>query len=192
MSNEVAIISDPSSTFDASPTKYLFAKAELKVGDKKYYEVTARQVDQAYLDEHGDKLVTKENADGQQLALTDWVITKTEDDGTSQQWALWDETNPNVADGKGASFQSRWNSVEGKPGSYSPRSVPTPMVELPEGGKVKVSWGDGWASGGPGSFLAKYGSADFNVITAADLVRLGYTGGDEISRQKLEELAAAK
>ena len=53
------------------------------------------------------------------------------------------------------------------------------MVELPEGGTLKVSWGE--ASGGPGSFLAKYGEGDYNIITAADLIKLGYTGTDDAS-----------
>ncbi len=78
--------------------------------------------------------------------------------------------------------------VAGKPGFFSPRSVPTPMVELPEGGIITVSWGD--AQGGPGSFLAKYGEGDYNIITAADLVNLGYTGTDDASIAKLADIAA--
>ncbi len=61
------------------------------------------------------------------------------------------------------------------------------MVELPEGGTLKVSWGE--ASGGPGSFLAKYGEGDYNIITAKDLVTLGYTGTDDASVAKLEDIA---
>jgi len=79
--------------------------------------------------------------------------------------------------------------VDGKPGYFSARSVPTPMVELPEGGTLKVSWGE--ASGGPGSFLAKYGEGDYNVITAKDIVTLGYTGDNEASTAKIAELAAS-
>ena len=188
MSNETNRISDPKAVYDASVPKFVFAKPDLKPGDKKYQEVTAVQVDEAYLAEHGDRVVTTEQPEGQPIEVGQWVITKTEADGTSQQWTNYDETSPIAIAGQGAKFQARYKPVDGKPGFYSPRSVPTPMVELPEGGTLKVSWGE--ASGGPGSFLAKYGEGDYNIITAADLIKLGYTGTDDASVAKLADIAA--
>ena len=187
--NEPTLISDPKAIFDASEPKYLFAKADLKLGEKKYYEITAVQVDQVYLDTHGDKVITKEQSDGQTVVLTDWVVTKAEADGSHQQWTLYDETSSQAQAGA-AYFQQRWKPVADKPGYYSPISVPTQMVELPEGGKVQTSWGT--PGGGPGSFLAEYGTNDYNIITPTDLVNLGYTGGDEASRKRLAELSAGK
>ena len=189
MTNETNRISDPKSVYDASEPKFVFRKADLKPGDKKYQEVTAVQVDAAYLAAHGDRVVTKEQSEGQPIEIGQWVITKTEADGTSQQWTNYDETSPIAQAGLGAKFQERYKAVDGKPGFYSPRSVPTPMVELPEGGTLKVSWGE--ASGGPGSFLAKYGEGDYNIITAKDLVTLGYTGTDAASVAKLAAIAAS-
>ena len=181
-------ITDPKSVFDASAPKFVFRKAELKPGEKKYQEVTAVQVDAAYIAEHGDRVVTKEQPEGQPIEVGQWVITKVEADGTTQQWTNYDETSPIAIAGQGAKFQDRYKPVDGKPGYFSARSVPTPMVELPEGGTLKVSWGE--ASGGPGSFLAKYGEGDYNVITAKDIVTLGYTGDNEASTAKIAELAA--
>ena len=188
MSSENNRISDPKSVYDASAPKFVFRKADLKPGDKKYQEVTAVQVDAAYLAANGDRVVTKEQPEGQPIEVGQWVITKTEADGTTQQWTNYDETSPIAIAGQGAKFQERYKAVDGKPGFFAPRSVPTPMVELPEGGTLKVSWGE--ASGGPGSFLAKYGEGDYNIITAKDLVTLGYTGTDDASVAKLEDIAA--
>src|SRR5262245_28644830 len=121
--NELARINDPKSVFDTSEPKYVFRKADLKPGDKKYYEVTAVQVDEAYLAAHGDRVVTKEQPDGQPIEVGQWVITKTESDGSSQQWTNYDETSPIAQAGLGAKFQERYKPVAGKTGSFSPRSV---------------------------------------------------------------------
>lgn len=188
MSNATNNIADPKNVFETSEPKFVFRKADLKPGDKKYQEVTAVQVDAAYIAEHGDRVATKEQPEGQPIEIGQWVITKTEADGSTQQWTNYDETSPIAQAGLGAKFQERYKPVDGKPGSFSPRSVPTPMVELPEGGTLKVSWGE--ASGGPGSFLAKYGEGDYNIITAKDLVNLGYTGTDDASVAKLAAIAA--
>ena len=186
MSNTLAPINDPKAVFDASEPKFVFRKQDLKPGEKKYYEITAVQVDEAYLAEHGDRVVTKEQPDGQPIEVGQWVLTKVEADGTTQQWTNYDENSPLALAGLATKFQERWKPVDGKPGFFSPRSVPTPMVELPEGGTLKVSWGE--ASGGPGSFLAKYGEGDYNVITPTDIVNLGYTAGDDVSAAKLAAL----
>lgn len=183
---ELARITEPKSVFDGSEPKYVFAKPDLKPGEKKYYEIDAIQVDAHYIAKNGDKVVSKEQPDGQLVEIGDWVLTRTEADGTSQSWTMWDQTSAKVQNGQGAYFQLRWKSA-GKPGKYSPRSVPTPMVELPNGGQLKVAWGD--VQGGPGSFLAMYGEGDYNIITAADLVKT-YSGTDEISQAKLAEIAA--
>jgi len=183
MSNQ---ITDPKAVFDSTEPKYLFAKAELKPGDKKYYEITAVQVDAAYLAEHGDRVVTKEQPEGQPIEIGQWVLSKVEADGSIMQWTNYDENSPLALAGLATKFQERWKPVDGKPGFFSPRSVPTPMVELPEGGTLKVSWGE--ASGGPGSFLAKYGEGDYNVITPTDIVNLGYTAGDDVSAAKIASL----
>ncbi len=100
------------------------------------------------------------------------MITKTEADGTSQQWTNYDETS-RYRDCRSGRQVLGPLQAGGRPtpGSFSPRSVPTPMVEPPEGGTLKVSWGE--ASGGPGSFLAKYGEGDYNIITATDLRQPG-------------------
>lgn len=188
MSNELNQITDPKAVFEASEPKYVFCKADLKPGDKKYNEITAVQVDAAYIAANGDRVVTKEQPEGQPIEIGQWVLTRVEADGSTQQWTNYDETSPIAVAGLGTMFQARWKPVAGKPGSFSPRSVPTPMVELPEGGKLKVSWGE--ASGGPGSFLAKYGEGDYNIITAKDLVNLAYTGTDAASAARLEEIAA--
>ncbi len=187
MSNQTNSINDPKDIFDRGEPKFVFCKADLKPGDKKYQEVTAVQVDEAYLAEHGDRVVTTEKPEGQPIKVGQWVITKTEADGSSQQWTNYDETSPIAIAGLGTKFQERYKPVDGKPGFFSPRSVPTPMVELPEGGTLVVSWGV--ASGGPGSFLAKYGEGDYNIITAKDLVLLGYTGTDDASVAKLADIA---
>ena len=189
MSNENTLITDPKSVFDSTEPKFVFRKAELKPGDKKYQEVSAVQVDEAYIAEHGDRVVTTEQPEGQPIEVGQWVITKTEADGSSQQWTNYDETSPIAQAGLGAKFQARYRPVDGKPGIFTARSVPTPMVELPEGGKILVSWGE--AKGGPGSFLAKYGEGDYNIITAADIVKLGYTGDNDASTAKIAELAKA-
>jgi hypothetical protein len=60
------------------------------------------------------------------------------------------------------------------------------MIELPEGGKLKLfPWDE--IQGGPGSFLAKYGKDDceITIITKEELLNLGYTGIDETSAAKL-------
>lgn len=189
MSTENNRITDPKAVFDASAPVFVFRKAELKPGDKKYQEVAAVQVDAAYLAEHGDRVVTKEQPEGQPIEVGQWVITKTEADGSTQQWTNYDETSPIAQAGLGAKFQERYRPVDGKPGIFTARSVPTPMVELPEGGTLKVSWGE--ASGPAGSFLAKYGEGDYNIITAKDIVTLGYTGDNDASTAKIAELAAA-
>jgi len=188
MSNATNNIADPKNVFETSEPKFVFRKADLKPGDKKYQEVTAVQVDAAYIAANGDRVVTKEQPEGQPIEIGQWVITKTEADGSTQQWTNYDETSPIALAGMGTKFQERYKPVDGKPGFFSPRSVPTPMVELPEGGTLKVSWGE--ASGGPGSFLAKYGEGDYNIITAKDLVNLGYTGTDDASVAKLAAIAA--
>ena len=86
-------INDPKSVFETSAPKFVFRKADLKPGDKKYQEVTAVQVDAAYIAEHGDRVVTKEQAEGQPIEVGQWVITKTEADGSTQQWTNYDETS---------------------------------------------------------------------------------------------------
>jgi hypothetical protein len=145
-------------------------------------------VDADYIAQHGNKVVSKEQPDGQVIDVGDWVLTRTDAEGT-QQWTNWDESDPRTDNGQGAKFQARWKPVDGKPGHFSPRSVPTPMVELPEGGQLKVAWGD--VQGGPGSFLAKYGEGDYNIITREDLIKFSYEGTDEASRAKLAEIAAS-
>ena len=184
---ELTQITDPKSVFDAGEPKFTFVKPDLKPGEKKYYEITAEQVTADYLATKGNKVVSKEQPDGQIVDVTDWVLTRTGADGETQQWTMWDETNEKVATGV-AFFQQRWKPVDGKPGYYSPRSVPTPMVELPEGGKLKVSWGE--VEGGPGSFLAKYGEGDYNIITAKDVSET-YDATDEASEKKLAEIRIA-
>jgi hypothetical protein len=189
MSEKVLVeITEPKAIFDGATTKYNFRKADLKPGEKKYYEITAVQVDAAFIEKNGDRIVTKEQPQGQVVAAGDWVLTQTDADGKSQQWTMWDASHEMAKSGQGAYFQQRWNAVAGKDGYFSPRSVPTPMVELPEGGKLKVSWGE--VQGGAGSFLAKYGEGDYNIITREDLVKLGYTGMDDVSIAKLEDIAA--
>ncbi len=92
---------------------------------------------------HGDRVVTKEQPEGQPIEVGQWVITKTEADGTTRRWTNYDETSAIAIAGQGAKFQDRYKAVDGKPGFAShARSVPTPMVELPEGGTLKVSWGE--------------------------------------------------
>jgi hypothetical protein len=176
--SDVPLIGAPSTTFEETEPKYVFVKPDLKPGDRKYYEVEAVQLTAEFLAQNpGYVVVTKEQPGGQAVEATDWVITRTDaTDGTTQQWPLRDTL-----------FTARWKSVPDKPGYYSPRSVPTPMVELPLGGKVATSWGE--AEGGPGSFLAMYGEGDYNVITAKDLVGT-YVGTDEASNAKLAEIVA--
>jgi hypothetical protein len=175
---DILFIGDPESLFQVTSPKYVFVKPDLKPGDKKYYEVQAVQFTAEFLAANpGHKVVTKEQPEGQTVEDTDWVVTRVDaSDGSSQQWPLKDNV-----------FSARWKPVPDKPGYYSPRSVPTPMVELIHGGKVRTSWGE--AEGGPGSFLAKYGEGDFNVITAKDLLST-YVGTDEVSNAKLAEIAA--
>ena len=158
------MITNPQDVF-AAGTQLTFVKPDLKPGDKKYYEVTGKQLTEAAL------VPTKEQPDGQSAEAGDWIITR-----DTQQWPLHNDV-----------FEQRWKPVVGKPGFFSPRSVPTPMVQLPEGGKVKTSWGE--AEGGPGSFLARYGEGDFNVITASDLVQT-YVATDQASAKKLAEIEA--
>jgi hypothetical protein len=176
--SDVPLIGAPSTTFEETEPKYIFVKPDLKPGDKKYYEVEAVQLTAEFLAQNpGYKVVTKEQPGGQAVEASDWVIARTDaTDGTRQEWPLKDHV-----------FSARWKPVPDKPGYYSPRSVPTTMVELPLGGKVATSWGE--AEGGPGSFLAKYGEGDFNVITAKDLVST-YEGTDDLSRAKLAEIIA--
>ena len=175
---DVPFISDPDTLFRDTDPKYVFVKPDLKPGDKKYYEVQAVEVTAEFLTANpGHKVVTKEQPEGQTVEDGDWVVTRTDaTDGTSQQWPL-----------RAPVFSARWKPVPDKPGCFSPRSVPTPMVELIHGGKVKTSWGE--AEGGPGSFLAMYGVDDYNVITAKDLVGT-YVGTDEASNAKLAEIVA--
>src|SRR5690349_15837585 len=104
-------ITDPKSVFDNSAPKFVFRKAELKPGEKKYQEVTAVQVDAAYIAEHGDRVVTKEQPEGQPIEVGQWVITKVEADGTTQQWTNYDETSPIAIAGQGAKFQDRYKPV---------------------------------------------------------------------------------
>jgi hypothetical protein len=182
------LITDPLNLFESLAPIFNFAKPDLAPGAKGYYEIDAVQVDAAYIEANGDKVVTKEQPEGQTVAATDWIITKTEADGTSQRWTMWDETNPLTDDGKGAKFQARWKAVEGKAGKFSPKSVPTPMVEMKDAGSVKTGWG---TPGGPaGSFLVQYGKQDYNVITREDLAKT-YLGMDDASVAKMDEIKAS-
>ncbi len=183
-------INDPSQSSRAARPSSVFRKADLKPGDKKYTEVTAVQVTEAYIAEHGDRVVTKEQAGGQPIEVGQWVITKTEADAERR------------SSGRTTTRRRRSRLPVREPSSRSATSrstasrvrfrrarCPTPMVELPEGGTLKVSWGE--ASGGPGSFPGpSTAKATTNIITATDLVNLGYTGTDDESVEKLADIAA--
>jgi len=175
----VKLINDPAALFAAAPASaiFIFIKPDLKPGDKKYEEVVAVQVTAAFLAANpGYKVITKEQPGGQAVSVDDWIITRGQGTDKAQSWPI-----------DNGMFGLRWKAVEGKPGMYSPRSVNTPMIELPEGGKVKASWG--FPQGGPGSWLAQYAADDFNVITGQDLSET-YLGTDDRSNAKLAEVTA--
>src|SRR5262249_13903132 len=130
---DVPFIGDPETLFQVTEPKFVFAKPELAPGDPKYYEVTAVQVTLDFLAANpGYRVATKEKPDGEPVGVTDWILTRTDTtDGTTQQWPIRDAT-----------FGERWKPVPGKAGYFVPRSVPTSMVELLDGGKVMTSRGE--------------------------------------------------
>jgi hypothetical protein len=175
---EFPIIEDPEKLFALTQPKYIFVKPELTPGQPGYYEVTALQVPVRFLEATpGFKVKTTEQPLGQVVQAGDWIITRTHPILMyTQHWPI-----------KDVEFNLRWKPVRGKLGYYSPKSVATEMVELAECCRIKTNWGP--ASGGPGSFLVKYGTNNFNIITDADL-EFTYVGTDELSNAKLELIRA--
>lgn len=118
---------------------------------------------------------------GQKVTNGDWVITReTMVDGKPG----YDVYTPHSDQ-----FDARWRPVDGQPGQYSPKSVPTDMVYLPEGKyEIPTSWGT--ASGEGPAFLAKYGPDDYNIITVKDAKETGYLDNptNDAGRQFLDNL----
>jgi hypothetical protein len=163
-SKTMQLITNPEAVFANAAILHIFVKPDLKPGDKNYYEVTAERLSEPQL------VPTKEQPMGQSAEPGDWIITR-----DLQRWPLRNDV-----------FMQLYKPVPGKSGFFSPRSVPTPMVELPLGGKIKTSRGE--AEGSPGSFLARYGVGDYNVITAKDLAETYVLSSMEVVQRKEHEL----
>ncbi|MDR3613354.1 MAG: hypothetical protein P4L53_07300 [Candidatus Obscuribacterales bacterium] len=119
-------------------------------------------------------------AGGQRTNANDWLLTRTKvDEAGNKTYDVYTPPNSN--------FGERWKPVDGQPGQFSPRSVPTDMVFLPSG-KFEIPTGWGTAKGEGPAFLAKYGDGDFNIITAKDLSETYKGTTDARSLAKLEEV----
>jgi hypothetical protein len=83
--------------------------------------------------------------------------------------------------------EQRWQPVPGKLETYSPKPVPTTMVELDGEEDIVTPWGP--QHGKAGDFLARYKENDFAIIDRTILGKT-YEGVDEVSQRKLEEIRA--
>lgn len=130
----------------------------------------------------GTKLPSgSEISGGQKVSNGDWVITR---ETTVDGKPGYDVYTPHSDQ-----FDARWRPVDGQTGQFSPKSVPTDMVYLPEGKyEIPTSWGT--ASGEGPAFLAKYGPDDYNIITLKDAKETGYLDNptNEAGRQFLDTL----
>jgi hypothetical protein len=117
---------------------------------------------------------------GQITNPNDWLLTRTKvDEAGNKTYDVYTPPNSNFGD--------RWKPVDGQPGQFSPRSVPTDMVFLPSGKfEIPTSWGTAKTEGP--AFLAKYGDGDFNIITAKDLSETYKGTTDARSLAKLDEV----
>lgn len=99
---------------------------------------------------------------GQQVGHNDWIITRDTITGGKPAYDMYTPHD-----------MSRWNPVAGQPGQFSPKSVPTKMVYIPDGKfQIPTSWGT--AQGNGPSLLAHYDTGDYNVITLKDATESGY------------------
>jgi hypothetical protein len=157
---------DPEALFERSVQegrRYVFEK-------NKYYEVQARQVTAA----EGELVVTKENATGELAKPGSWVVER-------QPGDVYPISNE--------SFLQRWRPVDGKTGVFSPRPVPTEMVELTQPLDIKTKWGD--MHGESGSFLARYEKGNFAIVERKALGET-YAGSDANSQAKAVEITSEK
>lgn len=185
MSENLNLIADPESLFEhagRSGRLYTFKKADVKPGDKKYQEVHAFQITEEFLSAHPGYLVkTKEIPEGVEVRPGQWVITRNEivaGNVVPQQYTNDDDK-----------FRARWKPVAGKEHVFSPRSVPTLMVELEAGGQVMTLYSKVPASGAAGAFLAWYGPHDFNIVARKDVHDTYPIGCDDLSVSKLAAIA---
>lgn len=155
---------------------YLFIKegekGQFTFEKTKYYEVKARQV----TDPKGETVKTIENTNGEHAPRGSWVVERS----PQERYPM-----------KPVEFAERWQPVPGKPGVYSPRPVPTSMVELSKPVDIKTGWGD--MHGKPGDFLVRYPNNTFAIIDRKVLTET-YAGSNAQSAAKLKaiqtELAA--
>lgn len=133
----------------------------------KYYEVTAKQVTKP----EGEYIQTMENGKQGEFAAKDsWIVERS----PTERYPI-----------KNADFLERWQPVPGKPGVFSPKPVPTEMVELSKAVDIKTSWGD--MHGNAGDFLARYKDGNFAII-ARSVLPDTYGGVDPFSVAKLNAL----
>jgi hypothetical protein len=160
---------------------HTFLKADAKPGQKGYAEYQAWKITPEFLSKNpGFKVSTSESpiqpdgTGGQVPHSGDFVMVKLGANGLPEgtPWTPGAEA-----------MQLRYKPVDGKPGIYSPRAVPTEMVPLDGPLQIKTSWGT--ASGNAGDLLVRYGTSDFNIVTRADLARLYAHGADARSAAAL-------
>ena len=153
-------------------TEFQFVKegenGQFSFAKDKYYEVNARRV----TNPAGENVPTKENAKGELAPKDSWIIERAPGD----RYPI-----------KQAEFDLRWQPVPGKPGVFSPRPVPTAMVELSAPLDIKTSWGD--MHGKVGDFLVRYGEGNFAILDRKVLTET-YVGSNAQSKAKLEAIKA--
>ncbi len=133
----------------------------------KYYEVKANQVSKP----EGEYVQTLENGkQGEFAAKGSWIVERS----PSEKYPITE-----------AEFAKRWQPVAGKPGVFSPKPVPTDMVELSKAVDIKTSWGD--MHGNAGDFLVRYGDGNFAIV-ARNVMPETYAGMDPASIAKLNAI----
>jgi hypothetical protein len=146
--------------------KYSFQKS-CQPGTKAYYEATIRRV----TNPEGEVIKTKENPDpGVLVPFDGWVVEREEGD----TYPISDKTK-----------EERWQPVAGKEGIFSPKPVPTAMVELTEEVDILTDWGP--MHGKAGDMLARYKEDNFAIVDRTVLGQT-YEGVDELSQQKIQAI----
>lgn len=146
--------------------KYSFQKS-CQPGTAAYYEATIRLV----TNPDGEVIKTKENPDpGVLVPFDGWIVEREEGD----TYSISNESK-----------EERWQPVAGKEGVFSPKPVPTAMVELEEETDIETGWGP--MHGKPGDMLARYKEDNFAIIDRTVLGKT-YEGVDELSQKKMQQI----